>query len=118
MPNIYKGNINELCLIYGFKHNGQTHTVTWDFSLKKDALFYRGILGKIISFDYGTQIPYHDEALDYLDYIYENQPETYPFTPCQYFDYDSLEFHKKVSRKEFKQLKKIYKNSTSQNDIN
>lgn len=85
--------------------------------IKKDALFYKGLLGNMISFDYNTTLPSLDEAESYVEQQVSVKPQFSDAISCLYVDEDNMRLERKVTKKRFKQLKKEYKNSSFENNI-
>lgn len=77
--------------------------------IKKGALFYKGLLGNMISFDHNTTLPSFDEATSYIEQQVSAKQENAETISCIYVDVDNMKFDKKVSMKVFKQLRKEYK---------
>lgn len=83
--------------------------------IKKDALFYKGLLGNMISFDYNTTLPSLDEAESYVEQQVGVKPQFADVISCLYVDEDNMKLEGRVAKKRFKQLKKDYKKSSIEN---
>ena len=79
--------------------------------IKKDVLFYEGLRSHPVSFDYHTILPDEAEAAEIVkqDVKARKNPEKKPFPTCLYVNYDEVTPHMKVTRKQFRKLKKEYK---------
>ncbi len=113
MPKILKTNINKLYvkkLEVNINEGNVQNVVLSENILKKDAEFYRNFLGVLVSFDYGTRLPDYDEAYSYTkQQIATDNPSKILNASCLFVREDDVFFERTVSRKEFKQLKKKYK---------
>ena len=112
MRKIYSGDI-KLLYIKGFENksvNGLSiNPDCLDFVfddkvvLMKDAKFYYNWTGRLISFD----------ANDYIESRYDAEEllrDCPNIKSVRYADYDKIKFERDLTNKEFKQLKKEYKN--------
>ena len=105
--NIYRGDIKNLIVQdFDITPNGVKILKTRSVVVKKDAPFYAGFGHSKISLDYGTVLCSENEALDYLTTILSQRPSSSIRTCLYTTDQFTSE---KVSRSEFKQLKKTYK---------
>lgn len=99
---IYRGEIKNMYVTDVEFFEGSRIVKTDSVVVKKDAPFYVGIMGRRISFDYNTYLATREEASILLN---ESNTGT-----CLFVDYGEL-VPEKISRKEFKQLRKTYKNN-------
>lgn len=82
--------------------------ITESIVLQKNAPFYWNRFGRLVSFDYGTFLPTKSEAEAYIEEAVRLHPEHLSNVTCMYADYGHIEVHE-IGRKEFKELKKTYK---------
>ena len=82
--------------------------VTESIVLQKNAPFYWNRFGRLVSFEYGTFLPTESEAEAYVEEAARLHPEYLENATCMYADYGHMEVHE-IGRKEFKVLKKTYK---------
>lgn len=82
--------------------------VTESIVLKRNAPFYWNPLGKLISFEYNTFLPTRTEAEAFVMETVRRHPDHPEIATCMYADYGNMEVHQ-ISRKDFKTLKKTYK---------
>ena len=110
MKNIYKGNLRNLSIKSLEVNNGRVSKIDFQSAvIKEDILFYRGILGAYISFDYNTRLPDYGEAREYVTQWVNGLADPSSERPhCIYTDIDEITFDRTVSKEEFKQMKKTY----------
>ena len=111
MKKIFTGSINTLHLKSLSFSEPITKLTEESTILKKDALFYQNIFGKMINFEYDTCLPTKEEAEDYFANINtEAKEHNATFRECSimYYNEDELKYLKSISSKEFKQLKKSF----------
>lgn len=79
--------------------------------IKEDILFYEGVRKKPISFDYETLIPEEAEAVDIIkqDLRTRIDIEKQPYPTCAFVDYDEITPYLKLTRRQFRELKRKYK---------
>ncbi|MBO5120586.1 MAG: hypothetical protein J6C28_02725 [Bacilli bacterium] len=82
--------------------------VTESIVLQKNAPFYWNPLGRLVSFEYNTFLPTKSEAETFVEESAKRHPGCLELATCMYADYGHMTVHE-ISRKEFKQLKKTYK---------
>ena len=83
--------------------------ITEDVVLEKNSPFYWNFVGRIISLKHRTFLPTKEEARSIVLSEHLNHPKKTNIS-CMYADYENMGVHE-ISRKEFKQLKKTYKQS-------
>ena len=76
--------------------------------VNKDALFYKNILGVVISVDYNTKLATRDEAEYYLRNSFKVNPGLAHLDSCLYQESD-VKFSHEVTKGELKQLIKTKK---------
>ena len=106
MKTLYKGPINTCYAkkLEVSRNFNTTHEVAYKVA-KSDALFYRGIAGKMISFEYDTNLPTMEEATAYVMTHMEN----YPNNDCIFAEDGDIKPFKDISNEEFSKMKKEYK---------
>lgn len=82
--------------------------VTESIVLQKNAPFYWNGMGRLVSFEYGTFLPTKSEAETFVEEAARRHPDYLTSATCMYAGYGEMTVHE-ISRKEFKQLKKTYK---------
>ena len=116
MKKIFKGPIHKLAIKSINITENSFELKTSSVTLKKDALFYETIFSRFINFDYDTVLASKEEANDYLiNAVNHNKDNLDELNPTHisipYFNESELTLQKTISKKEFKQLKKQYKNN-------
>lgn len=107
MRQLYKGTINNLYIKDLKIENGNIKNIILaSTTLNKEACFYKGPFGTIISFEYETKLPNYGEAEDYIKHQITLNSNKKDLATCLYLDEDSIRPEKCVKRKVFKQLKK------------
>lgn len=104
---IYRGEIRNMFIKDMEFFEGTTVVKTDSVVVKQDALFYRGIMDRKISFDYDTYLSTEEEARDLIQDSAKRNP-TNCIDTCLYVDYSTL-VPEEVKRSEFKKIKKAYK---------
>ncbi len=94
-------------------NEGIGKVVTESIVLKKDAPFFWNGLGRLISFEYNTFLPTKNEAEAFVVESAKNHPNCPERATCMYADYSQMEVHE-ISRKDYKALKKTYKEMRKQ----
>jgi len=81
--------------------------------INNNALFYQGVRSKPISFDHNTVIPDEAEATEMLklDIKTRQEPDKKPYPKCMYINYNEIKPYMMVTRKQFKKMKKEYKDA-------
>jgi len=110
MTKLYRANVKSM-YVKKLHFSGEAISLveTDSHVLYSDALFYEGRMGKIISFDYGTILPNAEEAYYYVEHCSLNHPDHLECATCPYVDDRDFRYERSVDRKEFKGLKKIFK---------
>ncbi len=106
--NIYKGDIKRFVVKRVEFGKGAPVIKTESIVIKKDAKFYLGHTGRMISFDYNTYLPSQNEAACFLNEAINTNPDV-QCTSCEYVDYTKLSHFDNVSRTQYKQMKKTYR---------
>jgi hypothetical protein len=110
MKAIYKGPIRRYTVSkIKVTENGVECVKTETPIIKKDALFYKGICGKVISFDHSTTLPTYEEAESYAHRQVNYNHEILGLASCLYVNENEVKYYKEVSNKEFKEMKKKMK---------
>jgi hypothetical protein len=110
MTVIYKGIIRRYTVNQiEITENGVKCVKTETPIIRKDALFYRGICGKKISFDYDTPLPTYEEAESYAQQQVNHNQEYLGLANCLFVNDNEVRYYKEVSHKEFKEMKKKIK---------
>lgn len=102
---IYHGNVKKLVVTALDVKSDGILLKKESYVVNKDAIFYKNMVGKIISFDYGTALPTYDEAIDCLQFTLENSRTSSNVVSCLYADYDNLR-SETIDYNEFKSLSK------------
>ena len=105
--HIYRNDIRNLIVQdLDITPNGVKIVKTRSVVVKDNAPFYSGLGHSKISFDYGTVLCSENEAFDYLSAVLTDNPSssfrTWLYTTDQFVS-------EEISRQEFKQLKKTYR---------
>ena len=87
--------------------------VTESITLQKHAPFYWNRVGRLVSFEYNTFLPTKSEAETFVEEAARRHPNNLAGATCLYADYSHMEVHE-IGRKEYKQLKKTYKEMRKQ----
>lgn len=104
---IYRNDVRNLIVQdFDITPNGIKILKTRSVVINENAPFYSGLGHSKISFDYGTVLCSENEALDYLSAILAERPSS-SIRTCLYTTDEFIP--EKVSRQEFKQLRKTYK---------
>lgn len=102
---IYKGNLNSL-FIKDFQLTENGVNVALESSVvKRDVLFYKNFIGKMICFEYDTHLPSYYEA---EAFVKGSVKEDGTGSSCLYADYDSIKPFPGETRS-VKELKKEFK---------
>ena len=110
MKKLYKGNIRSLSITKLEFDGANIKDIKFNKAIiKKDALFYKNFFNVMISFDIDTKLPDFDEAYDCVFQVVSKHPELMNEVACQYTDFDEFKYFANVSGKEFRELKKSYK---------
>ena len=110
MPKLYRANVKSMYVKkLHFSEEAISLVETGSRVLYSDVLFYEGRLGKIISFDYGTVLPNTEEARYYVEHYSINHPDHLEGATCPYVDDMDYQYEKSIDKKEFKELKKSFK---------
>lgn len=104
---VYRGEIKNAYVKNIDFCDGVTVVTTDSVVVKKDALFYAGLTGRKISFDYNTYLATAEEAIDLLENSARDNPRI-NVGSCLFVNYGDL-VPEEISKEEFKQLKKSYK---------
>ena len=105
--HIYRNDIRNLIVQdFDITPNGVKIVKTRSVVVKDNAPFYSGLGHSKISFDYGTVLCSENEALDYLSAILTDKPSS-SIRTCLYTTDQFVS--EEISRQEFKQLKKTYR---------
>ena len=83
--------------------------ITEDVVLEKNSPFYWNCVGRVVSIKHNTFLPTKEEAHSVIVTEQMNNPDKQNIS-CMYADYQNMVVYN-VTRKEFKQLKKTYKQS-------
>ena len=109
---IFIGPINILHLKALSFTESNIKLVEESFILKKDALFYQNVFGKIINIEHNICLPTKEEAEDYFVNVNrEGKEHQAVFRDCSimFYNEDDLKPLKIITNKEFKELKKALK---------
>lgn len=102
---IYKGNLNSL-FIKDFQVTDKGVNVSLEsVVVKRDVLFYKNFIGKMICFEYDTHLPTYYEA---EEFVKGSVKEDGTGSSCLYADYDSIHMFPEEKRS-IKELKKEFK---------
>lgn len=104
---IYRGEIKRAYVKSIDFCDGVAVVATDSITVKKDALFYIGMVGRTISFDYDTYLATKSEAFSLLE-LAAKKNSTADIGSCLYVDYSTL-VPEEISKTDFKQMKKTYK---------
>ena len=110
--NIYKGCLRLARVTKVEMEDGEVKRFEYVHPIiKKDILFYEGVRSHPVSFDYGTILPDEAEAADIIkqDVKTRTIPDRKPFPTCLYVNYNEVTPYMTVTRKQFRSLKKEYK---------
>ena len=116
MKNIYQGPLRNLTIKEFSLREGNVKVLKYDTAIvKKDLLFYRGLANSFISFDYGTRLLDETEALDVLctEIATKENPNEGPYPSCLFANPNEIHYKEKVSKQEFKELKKTLRKKGS-----
>ena len=78
--------------------------------VQKDALFYKNMFDVMISLDHDNKLPDFAEAYDVILHIAKKHPDMIKKLECLYTDNDEFKFYGKIPNREFKTLKKAFRN--------
>ncbi len=111
MPEILKGDIKTIYVKDLELNEGNVENIILSQRvLKKDVEFYRNFLGVLISFDYNSPLPDYDDAYSYVKQLAMKYPLNASKASCFFIDKNDVRFDRMITKKEFKELKKKYKN--------
>lgn len=111
MKKIYKGNIRKL-VVKELEINGdKVKILKYDKPvIKKDLMFYTGIVGSYISFEHGTRLADEFEALDYVkDAIEKRENKEAPYPEMIFANNDDIKFSHEICNSNFRAVKKFYR---------
>ncbi len=109
MKNIYIGNIDRIYISEISINKGSPKAKIERETVISEAIFYKNLFGKIISFDYNCNLPTEEEATDYVNDSIQRGIDNWKNITCVYVDYDCLKSIT-TSKEHIKSLKKEYKN--------
>ena len=102
---IYKGNLKSLFIKDLQITDNGVNAVLESVVVKRDSLFYKNFIGKMVNFEYDTHLPSYSEAETFVrGSIRENGTSL----SCMYADYDNMQVVPEETRT-VKELKKEFK---------
>lgn len=110
MKRIYKGVLRDCSISHLEIRDGNISKFEFQTPvIKEDILFYEGLFGVRVSFDFMTRLPDYAEATDYIkDWTIHSKNPLQSKSHCVYADPTEMKYDRTISREEFKQLKKRY----------